>query len=168
LPGVPTHMCVYHCRAFAELCVSRQCTGTTPLPHPLALSPTVCLSSASRAALCERAFNSCFRFECLFLKGAAPPPLPPPPPLLLFAYVGPVCSAAARRDSVLYLPTDIHSLLVTPPPPSPSPRSNKTKKSPARPCLHPDPPVLGGPRRSLLPAVQFCTTCCPAPLGLRT
>ena len=70
-------MCVYHCRAFAELCVSRQCTGTTPLPHPLALSPTVCLSSASRAALCERVFNSCFRFECLFLKSAGVQPWTP-------------------------------------------------------------------------------------------
>ena len=90
------------------------------------LSPTVCLSSASRAALCERAFNSCFRFECLFLKGAAPPPLPPPPPLLLFAYVGPVCSAAARRDSVLYLPTDIHSLLVNKPSSSSSSSSSST------------------------------------------
>ena len=39
--------------------------------------------------------------------------------MVLVAYAGLVCSAAALHDSVLYLPTDIHSLLVHKPSSSP-------------------------------------------------
>ena len=39
--------------------------------------------------------------------------------LLLLACAGSVRSAAALRDSLLCLPTDIHSLLSQPPPPPP-------------------------------------------------
>ena len=64
-------------------------------------------------------------------QGPPPPPPPPPPPLcqpysapqgqaesggmVHVAYAGPVCPAAALRDSVLCLPTDIHSLFVNKP-----------------------------------------------------
>ena len=44
--------------------------------------------------------------------------------MVLVAYAGPVRPAAALRDSVLCLPTDIHSLLV-----------NKTPSSPSSMCL---------------------------------
>ena len=40
--------------------------------------------------------------------------------MVLVAYAGPVRPAAALRDSVLCLPTDIHSLLVNKPPPASS------------------------------------------------
>ena len=45
----------------------------------------------------------------------SPSPPPPPPPMVLVAYAGPVRPAAALRDSVLCLPTDIHSLFVNKP-----------------------------------------------------
>ena len=35
--------------------------------------------------------------------------------MVLVAYAGPVCPAAVLRDSVLCLPTDIHSLFVNKP-----------------------------------------------------
>ena len=41
--------------------------------------------------------------------------------MVLVAYAGPVRPAAALRNSVLCLPTDIHSLLVNNPPPPPPP-----------------------------------------------
>ena len=52
---------------------------------------------------------------------------------VLVAYAGPVRPAAARRDSVLCLPTDIHSLLVNKPSSSSSSSSSSSFPPPPPP-----------------------------------
>jgi hypothetical protein len=90
-----------------------------------------------------------------------PPRLPPPPPS------PDVHPAAALRDSVLCLPTDIHSLLVNTPSSSSSSSSSSLPPPPPPPINPPPPPPPPPPpqpsakatsvrRRYLTPPVTWC------------
>jgi len=106
---------------------------TLSLPPSLSLSLSLSWPVRTAAALRDSVLclptdgNHCLSIN--FLPPTHPPPRGAPCSapqgqaesggMVLVAYAGLVCSAAALHDSVLYLPTDIHSLLVHKPSSSP-------------------------------------------------